>query len=151
MKESRHQKILDIIQNEEVYTQEGILERLRAAGFEVTQATVSRDIKKLNLIKVLTPNGKYRYTCHTDPSTQTDSVKFHSVFAEAVKSVACAMNIVVIKCHVGFANAACAALDTMNLDGIVGTIAGDDTIFALMRSQSQAEYVVKTIQELLNR
>ncbi|MBS1473769.1 arginine repressor [Massiliimalia massiliensis] len=151
MKESRHQKILDIIQNEEVYTQEGILERLRAAGFEVTQATVSRDIKKLNLIKVLTPNGKYRYTCHTDPSTQTDSVKFHSVFAEAVKSVDCAMNIVVIKCHVGFANAACAALDTMNLDGIVGTIAGDDTIFALMRSQSQAEYVVKTIQELLNR
>ena len=68
-----------------------------------------------------------------------------------MKSVDCAMNIVVIKCHVGFANAACAALDTMNLDGIVGTIAGDDTIFALMRSQSQAEYVVKTIQELLNR
>ncbi|MBC8609842.1 Arginine hydroxamate resistance protein [uncultured Ruminococcus sp.] len=151
MKESRHQKILEIIRNEEIYTQEGILEKLREAGFSVTQATVSRDIKKLNLIKVMTPSGKYKYICHTEHTQSASPVKYQSVFADAIREVDSAMNIVVIKCHVGFANAACAALDTMNLEGIVGTIAGDDTIFALMRSPTQAEYVVETIRELINR
>lgn len=151
MRESRHQKILDIIRTEDVYTQEGILEKLREAGFDVTQATVSRDIKKLNLVKVLTPGGKYKYTCRTDTAGPAESVKFHSVFAEAVREVDSAMNIVVLKCHVGFANAACAALDTMEMDGMVGTIAGDDTIFALMRTPAQAEYAVETLRGLLNR
>ena len=151
VKENRHQKILDIIRTEDVYTQEGILERLRQAGFDVTQATVSRDIKKLNLVKVLTPGGKYKYTSRAEAGSQTESVKFQSVFAEAVREVDLAMNIVVLKCHVGFANAACAALDTMELDGMVGTIAGDDTIFALMRTPAQAEYAVKALRELLNR
>jgi transcriptional regulator of arginine metabolism len=151
MKENRHQAILKIIEEHDVYTQEGILEKLQQAGFSVTQATVSRDIKKLNLIKVLTPDGKYKYVCHSKPQNTEANGKFQSVFSEAVTAVDYAMNMVVVKCHVGFADAACAAIDLMPLDGMVGTIAGDDTIFILMRTEQQAKTVVGELEKLFNR
>lgn len=151
MKENRHQAILKIIQENEVYTQEGMLDKLQQAGFSVTQATVSRDIKKLNLIKMLTPEGKYKYVCHTEPSLPGENGKYQSVFSEAVTAVDYAMNMVVVKCHVGFADAACAAVDLMPLDGVVGTIAGDDTIFVLMRTEQQARIVVGELERLMNR
>lgn len=151
MKENRHQAILKIIQENEIYTQEGMLEKLQEAGFSVTQATVSRDIKKLNLIKALTPDGKYKYVCHVDPSLSAESGKYQSVFSEAVTAVDYAINMVVVKCHVGFADAACSAIDLMPLDGMVGSIAGDDTIFLLMRTEQQAKQVVGELERLFNK
>lgn len=151
MKENRHQAILNIIREHDVYTQEGILEKLGEAGFNVTQATVSRDIKKLNLIKVLTPDGKYRYTSQQEVRPAGEAGKFQTVFTEAVTDVDYALNTVVVKCHVGFADAACASLDMMPLDGVVGTIAGDDTIFVLMRSEAYAIQLVQEIQTILGR
>lgn len=150
MKESRHQKILEIIQKNEIYTQEGILEKLHEAGFVVTQATVSRDIKRLNLIKKLTPQGKYVYASQQEKTHGSVSrLKFQSIFTEAVIAVDYAMNTVVIKCHVGMANAACAALDLMDCDGVVGTLAGDDTIFVLLKTEQKAVDFTKEIEQLL--
>lgn len=149
MKTRRHKAILDIISNSEIYTQEGLLEELRKEGFDVTQATVSRDIKTLDLVKTLTDGERYRYTQRADYVAKKNSVKFKAVFVEAVIGVDYAMNTVVIKCHVGMGNAACAALDTMGIDDVVGTIAGDDTIFALLRTEAAAQKFVSKINEML--
>jgi transcriptional regulator of arginine metabolism len=151
MKTKRHKAILDIIENQEICTQEGLLEQLKQLGFDVTQATVSRDIKMLDLVKTMTENGKYRYTQRLDYIAKKNSAKFKSVFIEATLSVDYALNTVVIKCHVGMANAACAALDTMHFDDVVGTLAGDDTIFVLMRSEPAAKKLVDKILEMLER
>ena len=147
MKENRQQKILEIIKREEVYTQEGLLLKLREEGFEVTQATVSRDIKKLNLVKKLTPEGKYIYSSQEIEDTGKHHGKFRSMFA--VISVDHAINIVVLKCHVGMANAACASFDLMSWDGVVGTIAGDDTVFVLMRTEQQAMEFQKEMEAMI--
>lgn len=151
MKVTRQQKILEIITTYEIYTQEGILERLREAGFDVTQATVSRDIKKLNLIKKLTSEGKYIYAQQQERNEQGKDTRSRSMLGETVISVDHAMNIVVMKCHVGMANAACAAFDTMQWDGVVGTLAGDDTIFVLLRTEEKAIECHEKIQGFLNR
>lgn len=150
MRATRQQKILEIITTREIYTQEGILEELKKAGFDVTQATVSRDIKKLNLIKKLTAEGKYIYAQQERDDRGQDS-RFRSMLGETVISVDHAMNIVVMKCHVGMANAACAAFDTMHWDGVVGTLAGDDTIFVLLRTEEKAIECHERIQSVLNK
>ncbi len=151
MKENRQQKILEIIKREEVYTQEGLLQKLKEEGFEVTQATVSRDIKKLNLVKKLTPEGKYIYSSQEAEETEKHHGKFRSMFAETVIGVDHAINIVVLKCHVGMANAACASFDLMSWDGVVGTIAGDDTVFVLMRTEQQAMEFQKEMEAMIGR
>lgn len=151
MKTKRHKIILDIIENQEIYTQEGLLEELKLAGYDVTQATVSRDIKTLDLVKTMTENGKYRYAQRLDFIAKKNSIKFKSVFVEATVSVDYALNTVVLKCHVGMANAACAALDTMHLEDVVGTLAGDDTIFILMRTENSAKNLVDKILDMLDR
>ncbi|WMJ23038.1 hypothetical protein RBG61_13770 [Paludicola sp. MB14-C6] len=151
MKTRRHKVILDIIDKQEIYTQEGLLEQLKLAGYDVTQATVSRDIKTLDLVKTMTETGKYRYTQRLDYITKKNSIKFKSVFLEATVSVDYALNTVVLKCHVGMANAACAALDTMHLEDVVGTLAGDDTIFILMRTENSAKRLVEKILEMLEK
>lgn len=151
MKTKRHQAILDIILNSEVYNQEGLLERLKQQGFDVTQATVSRDVKVLELSKTMTDEGKYKYTKWQGFSNNKNTTRFKSVFIEAVISVDYAMNTAVIKCHVGMANAACAALDDMGFSNIVGTLAGDDTIFILLRSEEAAKKFIQTINDLLGR
>lgn len=149
MKKSRQEKILEIINQYEIDTQEGILEKLNEAGFVVTQATVSRDIKRLNLVKKLL-NGKYVYTCQEEKPKAGTGVRFQSMLAETVISLDCAMNIVVVKCHVGMANAVCAAFDSMEWDGVVGTLAGDDTIFVLLKTEQKAQEFLKEIEKLLN-
>ena len=151
MKTKRHEAILKIISENEVYTQEGLQQKLSELGFEVTQATVSRDIKSLDLVKIITPEGKYRYAPKLADQVRGRTVKFHSIFVEAVIHVDYAQNIVVVKCHVGMGNAACAALDVMDLEGVVGTLAGDDTIFILMRDERQAQALVAKIEEMLAR
>lgn len=137
MKKRRHEKILQIISNNTVDTQEELLRLLRDEGFDVTQATVSRDIKELRLVKTQTGNGKYRYTAPKDGSRDMSS-RFFSLFSENTISVQSACNIVVIKSLTGMAQAVCAAMDSLHWEGIVGTLAGDDTIFVVTQDEECA-------------
>lgn len=137
MKSRRHEMILDLIAEHEIETQEELLKKLKEKGFQATQATVSRDIRELRLVKVQSGDG-YKYAINASRDTVDMSFKFHAVFTESVTAVDYAENMVVIKCYVGMANAACAALDSVQWEGVVGTLAGDDTIFCLMRSKNEA-------------
>jgi len=147
MKTKRHEAILRIIAEKDVCTQEGLQAHLKELGYDVTQATVSRDIKSLDLVKVMTADGKYRYSRKVQGQKQT--LKVRSIFADAVLSVDSAQNIAAVKCHAGMGNAACAAIDTMGLPGVVGTLAGDDTVFILMRDEFQARALVQRLQDML--
>ena len=149
MKAKRHAKILELIEEFDIDTQEELQDRLNQAGFTVTQATVSRDIKELRLIMTLSPNGNYRYSCHGEKGGRVDlSFKFHAIFAEAVNSIDYAQNLVVIKCYTGMANAAWAALDSIRWDGLVGTIAGDDTILLVMKDTESAQGITEELNKL---
>lgn len=144
MKAKRHAKILEFIQQNEIETQDEILEKLKSCGFEVTQATISRDIKELRLVKTLSSTGKYRYTNVKSDSGDL-SAKFYTLFVNSITNVDYAGNTVVLRCYAGMAQAVCAALDAMQWEGLVGTLAGDDTIFVLLRTES---YAVKMVQNL---
>lgn len=144
----RHAKILELIAEFEIDTQEELLKRLNANGFKVTQATVSRDIKELRLIKVQAGAG-YKYSLNTGKDSADMSFKFHAVFSESVLGIDHAENLVIIKCFVGMANAACAALDSVQWKGVVGTIAGDDTILCVMREKQGAAKFAGQLQKLL--
>ncbi len=150
MKSLRLEKIAQLVEQHDVYTQEHLLQLLNEEGFNVTQATVSRDIKELNLAKMITEDGKYKYTAAPRKENANLEKKYHSVFSESVLSVDYAGNMISIKCHTGMANAACAALDTMSYEGIVGTLAGDDTIFVLVRSEEQALSITQQIKHFLS-
>lgn len=148
MKKNRHKKILSLIQEFNIDRQEVLLEYLNNAGFAVTQATVSRDIKELRLVKTIVSDGKYRYSPAASDNNSDVSTKF-AVFNQSAKSVDYANNMIVIKCYTGMANAACAVLDAMNHEGVVGTLAGDDTIFVLMRDEKMAVALVENIKKLI--
>ena len=149
MKAKRHAKILELIGNKHINTQEELQAELGKNGFLVTQATVSRDIKELRLIKSLSNDGSYHYTTHQKEKGSDLSFKFHAIFSESVRGVDYAQNLVVVKCYTGMANAACAVLDAMNHEGVVGTLAGDDTIFVLMRDEKMAVALVENIKKLI--
>lgn len=148
MKERRHAKILELIGKYSIDTQEELLRCLREEGYEVTQATVSRDIKELRLIKTLTSSGKYRYTVGQDESRDY-TTKFYSLFSDSAVSVDYAQNIIALKCLTGMANAVCAALDTLQWENIVGTLAGDDTIFILVRDENTAERLTAELKKFI--
>ena len=151
MKAWRLAKIVELVEKNAVYTQEDLLKLLAQEGFLTTQATISRDIKELNLVKTLTPEGKYKYTTTRKKQNDNMEKKFRAVFVESVVSVDYALNTVVIKCHTGMANAACASLDAMaEMEGIVGTLAGDDTIFVLMRSEEAASHLTRRIEQMIS-
>jgi len=137
MKKDRHTRILELIEANAVETQDQLIELLRADGMTVTQATVSRDIKDLKLVKTAEKGGKYKYT---RPKSADDrpSAKFHNIMKETVISVDYAINIVVIKTYPGMAGSAAAAIDSLHHTGIVGSIAGDDTIMLVMRDETVA-------------
>ena len=137
MKDRRHDVILEIISEKSVSTQEMLIELLAERGIKTTQATLSRDIQQLSLVKQRDENGVYRYTL---PAA---AVAEKSIFAESVISVDYAMNTIVLKCRAGMAQGTCAAIDSVNHEGIVGTIAGDDTIFILVRSEADAKKLSK--------
>ena len=142
MKAKRHAKILELIEEFDIDTQEELQDRLNQAGFTVTQATVSRDIKELRLIKTLSPNGNYHYTTHGEKGGRVDlSFKFHAIFAEAVNSIDYAQNLVVIKCYTGMANAACEVFDALKWKNVVGTLSGDDTFLIVARSERDAKTI----------
>lgn len=149
MKKKRLALIMELIKNNEITTQDELLSRLREQGFEVTQATISRDIKELRLVKSLSATtGQYRYTVGKDESDDYWN-KFHAIFAGSVLKVDYAGHICVLKCHSGMAPAACAALDSMHWEGLVGTLAGDDTIFVLARSEEYAVKIKSAIVKLI--
>lgn len=141
----RQEAILELIKSEPISTQDELIEKLKLKGFEVTQATISRDIKELQLVKRIGKNGKSVYSANETP-TEKMSSKFNAIFAETIISADYAMNTCVIKTHVGMANAACAALDATAKEEIVGTLAGDDTIFALCRTEEMAASLCKKIR-----
>lgn len=148
MKYSRHAKILEIIEEHEVETQEELAEYLKQNGFNVTQATVSRDIKELRLIKVLTKNGRYKYAA----IKQQDNVisdRLIKIFRDSVLGVDYSGNIVVLKTLSGAANAAAEAIDVMDLKGITGTIAGDNTIFILVSEDTDVNDIIDEFNKLI--
>ncbi len=148
MKTARHEAILSVIDEYEIDTQEALLEKLSEKGFAVTQATVSRDIKDLALTKIITPSGKYKYA---RPKTYvgTSGDALGSYFAAEVHTVDSAVNTVVVKCSTGMAQAVCAKLDEARLYGVVGTLAGDDTIFVVMKTQEDAQHLCTKLSALL--
>lgn len=149
MKTRRHAKILEIINTRDVETQEELQSLLRDAGYDVTQATVSRDIKELRLIKTPDAAGGYRYSVAKGGSEHI-SAKFHSIFADSVTSVQYAQNIVVVHCLTGMAQAACAAMDSLHWSQVIGTLAGDDTFICITTGERQAEELVIELKRLLN-
>jgi transcriptional regulator of arginine metabolism len=149
MKKKRHQAILDLIENNRITTQEELQELLKEKGFDVTQATVSRDIKELMLVKKLNSKGEYSYTL---PSHEKDDEsKLKSIFTHSVVKVDYAGNIVVVKCFPGSANAACAAIDSNShrYKSIVGTIAGDDSFFILCRTPEDTVEITNMINNII--
>lgn len=149
MKVMRHAKILEIIKSKDIETQEELAEELKKIGMDVTQATVSRDIKELKLIKTLGASGKYKYSV-ISPNENFLSNKLVNVFTQTVLYVENVQNFVVVKTISGSASAAAEAIDSLNFHGIVGTIAGDNNIFILVRTPEQAEELVQKLKKMLN-
>ena len=149
MKSSRQTKILEIIENQNIETQHQLMEALREHGVKSTQATVSRDIKELRLIKELSPSGRYRYVAVGRDELVDYDQRLRKIFRESVTSYAVAQNLIVIKTLPGLAAAACSTLDGMNIHDLVGTIAGDDTAFLAMRDNEAADRFCHEIEEML--
>lgn len=148
MKNKRHEKILDIISQTNTVTQADITQKLKESGFKVTQATVSRDIKQLGLVKVSAGvDGGYKYTLPN--SVVGSNAKHRVVFSHSVMSIEAAMNTIVVKTLTGMAQAACVAIDSCLGDKIVGSIAGDDTIFIIARDIETAAEIEKTLKTML--
>ena len=149
MKNVRQSEILNIVRTKDIDTQEQLLEELRSRGFTTTQATISRDIKELRLVKELTGTGGYRYALSERKTAAASDTRLRNIFKEGVVSVDVAQNIVVVRTMPGLASAACSALDNMEIDGMVGTLAGDDTGILIMRDNTLAQQFSKEVHKLL--
>jgi Arginine repressor len=151
MKQQRHRKIMELIVASPIFRQEDLLEKLKENGFDVTQATVSRDIRELRLVKTSTGDGSYRYvTSATAGKTAHAPTRFETIFREAVISSDYANNIVLIKCFSGMANAACELFDSMTWEDVVGTLSGDDTFIIIMRDQDAAEKMCEELEKYIS-
>ena len=150
MKSQRQAKILEIISNKNVETQEQLLAELQDAGFRGTQATISRDIKELRIVKELTNLGTYRYTTSFNELSGTFSARLNTIFRECVVSFDYAQNLIVIRTLPGLAGAAASAIDAMNMSTMVGSLAGDDTVMIVMRDMNAAASFCGEIKSLLN-
>lgn len=146
-KKQRQRMILKIISSQEVATQEQLGELLAAEGCDTTQATLSRDMRELKIRKGSSESG---VNCYYSPEC-SNPPEYSSVFAQAVVSLDYAMNTVVIKCRAGLANAACVVLDEQQLGFVVGTIAGDDTIFVLTRTENHAVQLMELLKKMMTR
>lgn len=150
MKANRQAEILRIITEQNVETQEEMLENLRKRGIRATQATISRDIKELNLVKRPLENGVYRYVVAADqPARRAFAGRLQNIFKEGVTSCDVAQNIVVVKTMPGLAPAAASALDGMEIDGFLGSLAGDDTAVLIMSNNKTAEGLCRDIESML--
>lgn len=150
MKKNRHDKIIELINNHEVETQEQLASLLKEAGYDVTQATVSRDIRQMKLTKQVTPDGRQKYVYTTaDPEVMHD--KYVSVIKAGYVSMDVAGNLLVIRTVSGMAMAVAAAIDALDMPEIVGCIAGDDTIFVAIKSNEVALELMEKYKGFLNR
>ena len=150
MKSSRHKKIVELVRENDISTQEELAQILNNQGFNVTQATVSRDIRELKLTKGISDSGKQKYFVETNEES-TLNEKYVRVFTECFVSMDMAMNILVIKTVSGMAMAVAAALDAMNFNEIVGTIAGDDTIMCAIRTVEDTRILISKLEKILKR
>ncbi len=150
MKKKRHEKIIELIGQYEIETQEELADRLRDAGYQVTQATVSRDIRELKLSKISGGNGRQKYIAFTRDETHLGD-KYIRVLKEGYLSMDLAQNLLVMKTVSGMAMAVAAAVDALKLDEIVGCIAGDNTIMMAMRSESDASQVMDQLQRMIEQ
>lgn len=148
MKPGRQTAITEIISEMKIETQQQLIDALAARGFRATQATLSRDIRDLNLVKEPDPGGRSHYVRRVEPDTGNDGT-LRSIMRQSVIFYETAQNLIVLKTFPGLASAACAAIDGMHVPGLVGTIAGDDTGFLAMKSAEYAEELVNRIHELV--
>ena len=145
---TRQSKILEIIANNEIETQDELVQALRALKYDVTQATVSRDIKELGLIKIMSDSKKYKYA-YVDTNEQQVSNKIVGIYKEIVISVRPAQNLVVVKTLKGFASAIASYIDKMNIDKLMGTCYGDDTVMCIAETTLDASVVYEKLLNIL--
>ncbi len=152
LKQARHRKILELIAENSIFRQEDLLEKLRDSGYDVTQATVSRDIRELRLVKTAAGDGTYRYvTSATAGKTAHAPTRFEMIFKEAVISVDYSNVVVMVKCFSGMANAACELFDSMTWDNVVGTLSGDDTFIIVMRSEQGSKDMCVELEKYIHK
>lgn len=149
MKSERQAKIMEIISTVNVETQEQLLSLLQKEGFRGTQATISRDIKELRIVKELTSLGTYRYAASSNEMESSFTSRLNTIFRECVTSFDYAQNIIVIRTMPGLGSAAGAAIDAMNMSAVVGSLAGDDTVMVVMRDNNAAAAFYGEIKHLL--
>lgn len=150
MKSQRQAKIMEIISNRNVETQEQLLALLQDEGFRATQATISRDIKELRIVKELTSLGTYRYTVANSEVGSSFSARLNTIFRECVTGFDYAQNIIIIRTLPGLASAAGSAIDAMNMSMVVGSLAGDDTVMIVMRDNNSAAAFCGEIKNLIS-
>jgi len=150
VKSQRQAKIMEIISTRNVETQEQLLAALQKEGFRGTQATISRDIKELRIVKELTSLGTYRYTTSTNEVSGSFSSRLNTIFRECVIGFDYAQNIIIIRTLPGLASAAGSAIDAMNMNMVVGTLAGDDTVMVVMRDNNAAAVFCGEIKNLIS-
>lgn len=145
-KQKRQHALLELISEYEIDTQEELTRRLQSLGFETTQATVSRDIRELKLEKISYDGGKHRYAASEEPDIGTHA-SYQHVMTNCILSIEAAQNIIVVKTVSGMAMAVGAAIDNLEIDGIMGCIAGDDTLFLAIKDEQQAEHIIGEIKK----
>ena len=149
MKSGRHEKILEIINKNEVETQDDLIAMLIEEGYNVTQATVSRDIRELKLTKILTGRGKYRYIQPTKRNTGEEGVRFNNALADSIQHVDYAGNMIVIKTYPGLASAVATGIDTIHMVELLGCVAGDDTIIIVARDETSAREISEKLKGMM--
>ena len=145
---TRQSKILEIIKNNEIETQDELVNALRAENFEITQATISRDIKELGLIKIMSENKKYKYA-YVDSSEQQMSTKYFGIFRESIISIKPINNLVVVKTLKGVSSAISSMIDKMGIKQVVGSVYGDETVMAICEDNSSAQIAFEKLSEQL--
>ncbi|MDD2533757.1 MAG: arginine repressor [Eubacteriales bacterium] len=145
----RQSKMLQLLRETEIATQDDLVLGMRKAKYDVTQATISRDIKELGIVKVMTPSGHQKYVS-MERTGEAISGRLMKIYAESVLTVEPAMNLIVIKTMPGMAQACASALDSMRLSDLVGTLAGDDTVFIATRSIELAETMADVLTRLIS-
>ena len=146
---ARQSKILELISTKEIETQDELARELKNANYDITQATISRDIKELGLTKILSSSGKYKY-CIVGTGEQVISNKYISIFKEAVISVKVAMNLVVIKTMKGMSSGIASFVDKLNITELMGAVSGDDTVMLIFPTTTYASQAVMTLNDMLN-
>lgn len=150
MKKRRLAKIIELIGTYKIETQEELQAYLKESGFDVTQATISRDIKELRLVKELSEEGRYVYSTGVRDQRGESDFRMSGILNESIISVEYAVNMVCIKCCAGTAGAVCAAIDSARWIGVLGTIAGDDTIFVLCGNEKAARVFTSNLEKVIN-